>query len=62
MRLQRRLDIDADRESVWKRVSDPGCHPQFMANLERWETLAEGPVGVGSRFTVHWKIGSVPMA
>ena len=61
MRLQRRIDIAADRYSVWKRVSDPGCYPEFMANLERWETVTEGPVGVGSRFTVHWKVGSVPI-
>jgi uncharacterized membrane protein len=61
MRLQRRVDIDATRDMVWKRVSDPGSYPDFMANLERWETVTEGPVGVGSRYTGHWKIGSVPV-
>ena len=61
MRLQRRVDIDADRDSVWKRVSDPGCYPEFMANLERWDAMTEGPVGVGARYTGHWKIGSVPV-
>ncbi len=61
MRLQRQVDIDADRDTVWKRVSDPGSYPEFMANLERWETVTEGPVGVGSRYTGHWKIGSVPI-
>jgi uncharacterized membrane protein len=61
MRLQRRVEIDADRETVWKRVSDPGSYPEFMANLERWDTLTKGPPGVGSRYTGHWKIGSVPV-
>jgi uncharacterized membrane protein len=61
MRLQRRVEIDADRETVWKRVSDPACYPEFMAGLERWETVTDGPVGVGSRYTGHWKIGSVPV-
>ena len=61
MRLQRRVEIDADRDTVWKRVSDPGSYPEFMANLERWDTMTEGPVGVGSRYTGHWKIGSVPV-
>jgi uncharacterized membrane protein len=61
MRLQRQVVIDADRESVWKRVSDPGCYPEFMANLERWDQVTEGPVGVGARYTGHWKIGSVPV-
>jgi uncharacterized membrane protein len=61
MRLERQLVADADRDTVWKRVSDPDCYPEFMANLERWERVTEGPAKVGSRYTVHWKIGSVPI-
>jgi uncharacterized membrane protein len=61
MRLQRRVEIDADRDTVWKRVSDPTCYPEFMANLERWDAMTEGAAGVGSRYTGHWKIGSVPV-
>jgi uncharacterized membrane protein len=61
MRLQRRVIVDADRHVVWKHVSDPDCYPEFMASLERWETVTEGPVGIGSRFTVHWRVGSVPI-
>jgi uncharacterized membrane protein len=61
MRLQRRVNIDADRSAVWKRVSDPACYPDFMANLERWDAANEGPLGIGSRYTVHVKIGSVPI-
>jgi uncharacterized membrane protein len=61
MRLQRRVEIDADRDAIWKRVSDPASYPDFMANLERWDEVTEGPARVGSRFTGHWKIGSVPV-
>ena len=61
MRVQRQCVIDADRESVWKVVSDPGCYPEFMSSLERWETLTEGSAGLGARYTVHWKVGSVPI-
>jgi uncharacterized membrane protein len=61
MRVERRCVIDADRETVWKFVSDPDCYPEFMASLERWETVTEGPAALGSRYTVHWKIGSVPI-
>ena len=61
MRLQRRVEIDADRDTVWKHVSDPACYPEFMANLERWDAVTEGPPGLGSRYTVHLKIGSVPI-
>ena len=61
MRLHRNLEINASREALWKRVSDPACYPDFMANLERWDVVTDGPVGVGSRYTGHWKIGSVPV-
>ncbi|OBA85324.1 cyclase [Mycobacteriaceae bacterium 1482268.1] len=61
MRLQRRVVIDADRDTIWKHVSDPSRYPEFMSNLERWDNLSEGPAGVGSRYTGHWKIGSVPV-
>jgi uncharacterized membrane protein len=61
MRVERRCVIDADRGAVWKIVSDPDCYPTFMSSLERWESANEQPVGVGARYTVHWKIGSVPV-
>ena len=61
MRVSRSVIIDVDPHIVWKHVSDPGCYPEFMASLERWEIVTEGPVGVGSRYTVHWKVGSVPI-
>ena len=61
MRVERRCVINADRDAVWKIVSDPDCYPSFMTNLERWETASEQRSGVGARYTVHWKIGSVPV-
>jgi len=61
MRVERRCVIDADRGAVWKIVSDPDCYPSFMSNLERWESASERPAGIGARYTVHWKIGSVPV-
>ncbi|WP_275571701.1 SRPBCC family protein [Mycolicibacterium vanbaalenii] len=61
MRLQRSVIVDVDPHIVWKHVSDPGCYPEFMASLDGWEIVTAGPVGVGSRYTVHWKVGSVPI-
>jgi|SRR5947209_5388950 uncharacterized membrane protein len=61
MRVERRCVIDADRDAVWKFVSNPDCYPSFMSNLERWEGANGQPAGVGARYTVHWKIGSVPV-
>ena len=61
MRVERRCIVNADRDAVWKLVSDPACYPSFVANLERWETETEGRVGRGSRYIVHWKIGAAPI-
>jgi uncharacterized membrane protein len=61
MRVQRQCVINADRDRVWKVVSDPGCYPEFMASLERWKTLTDGAAGLGARYTVHWLVGSVPI-
>lgn len=61
MRVQRQLVVDADRHAIWSLISDPKRYPDFMPNLERWETVTEGPAAVGSRYTVHWKIGAAPV-
>jgi uncharacterized membrane protein len=61
MRVERSCVINADRDAVWKMVGDPNCYPSFMTNLERWETANDQSPGVGARYTVHWKIGSVPV-
>ena len=61
MRVQRQCVVNADRDTVWKVVSDPDCYPDFMASLRRWETVTEGPARVGARYTVLWQIGSVPI-
>jgi uncharacterized membrane protein len=61
MRVERRCVINADRDAVWKVVSDPDRYPSFMTNLERWETANDQASGLGARYTVHRKIGSVPV-
>jgi uncharacterized membrane protein len=61
MRVQRRIIVNADRDTVWKVLSDPDRYPSFLPHLERWETLTEGPAQVGARYTVLWKIGSIPV-
>ncbi len=61
MRVQRVRVINAERNAVWKVVRDPDRYPSFMPSLARWETITDGAMDVGARFTVHWKIGSVPV-
>jgi uncharacterized membrane protein len=59
MRVERRNVIDADRDAVWKIVSDPDSYPSFMTRLERWESANDLPLGVGARYFVHWKVGDL---
>jgi uncharacterized membrane protein len=61
MRVERQCVIESDRDAVWKIVGEPDCYPSFMASLERWEPANDQHAGVGARYTVHWKIGSVPV-
>jgi uncharacterized membrane protein len=61
MRVERQLTIKGDRHAIWDLISEPEQYPTFMPNLERWETVTEGPAEVGSRYTVHWKIGAAPV-
>ncbi len=61
MRVERRIVVNADRDAVWRVVSDPDSYPSFLPHLERWETLTESSPRVGARYTVLWKIGSIPV-
>jgi uncharacterized membrane protein len=61
MRVERRIVVNADRATVWKVLSDPQRFQSLLPHLERWETLTEGPARVGARYTVLWKIGSIPV-
>ena len=61
MRVERRVTLNADRETVWKVLGDPGRYPALLPHLERWEPVTKGPPGVGSRYTVMWHIGAIPV-
>jgi len=61
MRVERGCIVNADPDTVWKVLSDPDRYPSLLPHLERWETLTEGPLELGSRYTVLWKIGSIPV-
>lgn len=61
MRIERRITLNADRNTVWKVLGDPDRYPSMLPHLQRWETITEGPPRVGSRYTVLWKIGSIPV-
>ena len=61
MRVERRITLNADRDTVWKVLGDPTRYPSLLPHLQRWEPVTEGPPGVGSRYTVLWTIGWIPV-
>lgn len=61
MRVERRVTLNADRKAVWKVLKDPDDYPALLPHLERWEPFTDGPLGVGSRYTVMWDIGGIPV-
>lgn len=61
MRIERRITLNADRDTVWQVLGDPNRYPSLLPHLQRWETITDGPPRVGSRYTVLWTIGSIPV-
>lgn len=61
MRVERRVILDADRDTVWKVLADPNDYPALLPHLQRWQPVTEGPPRVGSRYTVLWEIGGIPV-
>ena len=61
MRDERRITLDVPRDTVWKVLEDPNDYPSLLPHLQRWEPVTEGPLGVGSRYTVLWEIGGIPV-
>lgn len=61
MRVERRITLNADSDAVWTVLKDPKEYPSLLPHLDRWEPVTEGPPGVGSRYTVLWQIGGIPV-
>ena len=61
MRVERSNVIDADRDTVWKIVSDPDRYPSFMTRLERWDSANDQPPVSALVTSCTGKIGSVPV-
>jgi acyl-CoA synthetase (AMP-forming)/AMP-acid ligase II/uncharacterized membrane protein len=59
MRVERSTAIDAPREEIWERVSDPCAYPAFMAGVTRLELKSDDRErGAGARYTVRMRVGS----
>jgi uncharacterized membrane protein len=59
MRLERTTVVDRPPAAVFALVSDPSRVPEFFAGITRWEGASRNRRGVGARFRVRMKVGSI---
>jgi ribosome-associated toxin RatA of RatAB toxin-antitoxin module len=58
-RLQRSLLIDREPQAVFALISDPERASEFFVGLTRWEPRSRRRRGLGARFKVLMRVGSI---
>jgi uncharacterized membrane protein len=59
MRLKTQIDISAPPEAVWEFATDPSRVLHFMSGITRWEVASEQHRGLGARYRMLMRVGSV---
>lgn len=59
IRIERSTLIERDADEVFALVSDPSRYPEFFAGISKWEPRSEKTRGIGARFRVLMKVGSI---
>ena len=55
----RTIRIDRPPEEVFALVDDPARYPEFFKGMTRWESRSKRKRGVGARYRVLMKVGSI---
>jgi uncharacterized membrane protein len=61
MRVAVHTAIAAPRQRVWKLIVDPDRQLEFMEGMTRWEVQGSKPSGLGARFAMRMRVGSVEL-
>ena len=61
MRVAVHTEIAAPRQRVWDYIVDPDRHLEFMEGMTRWEVAGKKRTGVGARFAMRMRVGSVEL-
>lgn len=61
MHVSANTDIAAPRQVVWNYIVDPARHLNFMDGMTKWEIEGARRNGLGARFSMRMRIGSVEM-
>jgi ribosome-associated toxin RatA of RatAB toxin-antitoxin module len=59
MRIRKSIEIDRKPEEVFELVDDPARYPEFFVGITRWEPRSQKRRGVGARYRVLMKVGSI---
>ena len=59
MRIRESITVSAPRDLVWEYLADPGNYLHFMAGVTRWEVEGEQRGGLGARYRMLMRVGSV---
>ena len=61
MRVAVHSEIAASRQRVWDYIVDPDRHLSFMDGMTRWEAEGTKRTGLGARFSMRMRVGSVEL-
>ena len=61
MRIAVHTEIAAPREQVWDYIVDPDRLIEFMDGMTRWEAEGTKRTGLGARFAMRMRVGSVEL-
>jgi uncharacterized membrane protein len=59
MRLKTQIDISAPPEAIWEFATDPSRVLHYMSGITRWEVTSEERRGLGARYRMLMRVGSV---
>jgi len=59
MRVSQKILIEATPKEIFGLVGDPARYPEFLAGMTRWKPQSDQLHGVGARFRILMKVGSV---
>lgn len=61
MKVVASTKVPAPIDDVWEIVSDPGRLLDVMHGITRWEVATPGPVRLGSRYRMLFRVGSAEL-
>jgi ribosome-associated toxin RatA of RatAB toxin-antitoxin module len=59
MKLRKSIEIERKPEEIFELIDDPGRYPEFFIGITRWEPRSEKRRGVGAKYRVLMKVGSI---